>query len=74
MASSKILGRTPVAIVKQQPPDTPSAHQTSNDLVKLIRKLRWIGMHEQAEGLEKELEGRRVTAADCVLANSGETD
>jgi len=63
-----------VAIVEQRPPDTPSSHQTSNDLVKLMRKLRWIGMHDQAAGLEKELEGRRTTAADCVLANSGETD
>jgi len=31
-------------------------------------------MDDQAEGLQKELEQRRATAADCVIATSGETD
>lgn len=58
---------------EQQPADTLVTHQASNDLVKLIRKLRWMGMDDQAEGLQKELEQRRATD-DCVLATSGETD
>jgi hypothetical protein len=73
--NQKYLGERPVALPReQQPPDTSTAHQASNDLVKLIRKLRWIGMDDQAEGLQKELEQRRATTADCVLATSGETD
>jgi hypothetical protein len=59
---------------EQQPPDTPVTHQASNDLVKLIRKLRWMGMDDQAEGLQKELEQCRAATDDCVLATSGETD
>jgi hypothetical protein len=33
--------------------ETPNA---SSDIVKLIRKLRWIGLDEKAELLETELE------------------
>jgi hypothetical protein len=73
--NQKYLGERPVAITReQQSPDTSVAHQASNDLVKLIRKLRWMGMDDQAEGLQKELEQRRAATADCVLASSGETD
>lgn len=45
----------------------------SNELVKLIRKLRWIGMEKEAEPLEAELTRRRA-AADSVLAMPRETD
>jgi hypothetical protein len=72
--NQKYLGERPMATTREQPPDMSVAHQTSNDLVKLIRKLRWIGMDDQAEGLQKELEQRRATTADCVIATSGETD
>jgi len=47
---------------------------TANELVKLIRKLRWIGLEEQAKGLQGELARRHATAADSVLAMQGETD
>ena len=46
----------------------------TNDLVKRIRKLRWMGMEEEAEGLQNELEQRHATAADSVLATTPETD
>ncbi len=46
----------------------------SNELIKRIRKLRWIGMEEEAQGLQKELERRRATAVDTVLATPRETD
>lgn len=59
---------------QQQPPDTSTVHRASNELVKLIRKLRWIGMEEEAHGLQKELTRRRATAADSVLATPSETD
>lgn len=58
----------------QQTPENAVAHKASNELVKLIRKLRWMGMEEEAQGLQKELEQRRAKAADSVLATPGETD
>ena len=59
---------------KQQPSDISARQRASNELVKLIRKLRWLGMEEEAQGLQKELERRRATAADSVLATAAETD
>jgi hypothetical protein len=59
--------------VKQQAPEQSPAH-TTNELVKLIRKLRWMGMDDEARGLQNELEQRRATAADSVLATPHETD
>jgi hypothetical protein len=59
---------------KQQPSDTSAGQRASDELVKLIRKLRWLGMEEEAQGLQKELERRRATAADSVLATAAETD
>ena len=53
--------------------DAAAAERGSNELVKLIRKLRWIGMEKEAEPLEAELTRRR-TAADSVLAMPRETD
>src|SRR6516225_573197 len=37
---------------------TPAA---SSERVKLIRKLRWVGLEEKAEQLEKELEQQPAT-------------
>jgi hypothetical protein len=44
----------------------------SGDIVKLIRKLRWAGLEERAELLEKELEQHAVT--DTVVSMQNETD
>jgi hypothetical protein len=44
----------------------------SGEMVKLIRKLRWVGLEEKAEHLEKELEQQPAT--DSVLATQCETD
>ena len=44
----------------------------SSEIVKLIRKLRWVGLEEKAEQLEKELEGHGVT--DTVVSVQSETD
>jgi len=59
---------------EQQPPDTSARQRASNELVKLIRKLRWMGMEDEAQGLQKELEQRHATPADSVLATAAETD
>jgi hypothetical protein len=44
----------------------------SSEIVMLIRKLRWVGLEEKAEQLEKELEQRAVT--DTVVSIQNETD
>ena len=51
---------------------TAKARAVSNDLVKQIRKLRWIGMDSEAEVLQITL--RHLQAADIVLGTPLETD
>ena len=55
-------------------PAEASAKQTPHELAKLISKLRWIGMEEEAERLLGELAQRRTAAEDHVFATTGETD
>ena len=45
----------------------------TNDLVKRIRKLRWMGMEEEAKRLQAELM-RRSAERDSVIATPRETD
>lgn len=59
---------------KQKPPDDLAEPRTSDELVKLIRKLRWMGMEEEAERAQDELSVRRVVAADSVVASPRDTD
>jgi hypothetical protein len=56
---------------RQKPPDI-SPSQRANELIKLIRKLRWMGMEEEAERAETALGG--VSPADIVLATPSDTD
>jgi hypothetical protein len=44
----------------------------SSEIVKLVRKLRWVGLEEKGKQLEKELE--QLPATDTVLAIQSETD
>ena len=46
--------------------------RVTQELVKRIRKLRWIGMEEEAERLQAALSGR--TSADSVLVLPMDTD
>ena len=48
------------------------APTSSSEIVKLIRKLRWVGLEEKAERLEKELEPHAV--ADTVVSIQNDTD
>jgi hypothetical protein len=59
---------------QEKPPKTLTAHRASNELIRRIRKLRWMGLEEEAAGLQKELGRRRPTDADSVLATPGDTD
>ena len=59
----------------QKPHDGLAEQKSSNELVKLIRKLRWIGSEKEAERVEDELTLRRVAGeSDSVVAASRETD
>lgn len=53
--------------------ETPAEHAGSSEIIKLIRKLRWVGLEERAEQLEKELEQQSVTeiVVSILLAKSG---
>jgi hypothetical protein len=59
----------------QQPThnDPLEAESWANDLVKRIRKLRWMGMEEEAERLQAELTEKCATT-DSVIATPRETD
>jgi hypothetical protein len=59
---------------QHKPPDGFREQRTANELVKLIRKLRWMGLEREAEKVENQLILRRVLAADSVIAASHETD
>ncbi len=61
---------TNLAFEKQA--SAPTDEKVSNDLVKQIRKLRWIGMDGEAESLQIAL--RHIQAADVVLGTAAETD
>ena len=59
---------------QQKLPDGLGEQRTANELVKLIRKLRWMGLEREAEKMENQLILRKVQAADSVIAASRETD
>lgn len=61
---------TNLAFEKQ--PRAPTDETVANDLVKQIRKLRWIGMEGEAEFLQITL--HHLRAADVVLGTAAETD
>jgi hypothetical protein len=56
----------------EQQPSVSTDQKVSNGLVKNIRKLRWIGMDDEAEVLQITL--RHIQAADLVLGTAAETD
>ena len=58
---------------QQKPPDL-SARQHANKLIRLIRKLRWMGMEEGVEKAQTELAQCGVQPTDSVLVASRETD
>jgi hypothetical protein len=53
-------------------PDISVEQRTSNELVKLIRKLRWIGM--EAESRQMQVVLQRVYPAATLLSGPFDTD
>jgi hypothetical protein len=68
-------GRTPTEMSREHlnAPDL-SAQQQANELIRLIRKLRWMGMEEEAERVHAELAQCGAQPADSVVAAPHETD
>lgn len=62
------------SLEQQTPPTAPESPDASNEIVKLIRKLRWVGMEEEADKLLKALPRPHGAAADSVLATPRDTD
>jgi len=63
----------PMTLQHPKHEDTVEPESRADDLVKRIRKLRWMGMEREAEELQTELT-RRSAAADSVIATPRETD
>jgi hypothetical protein len=63
----------PMTLQQPKHENSAEAETMADDLVKRIRKLRWMGMEHEAEELQAELT-RRCAAADSVIATPRETD
>jgi hypothetical protein len=63
----------PMTLKQPKHDDTIEGESRANDLVKRIRKLRWMGLEEEAERLQQELT-RRCVESDSVIATPRETD
>jgi hypothetical protein len=72
--TTKRRGRIAMPMSLERPKhDAMEDKSWANDLVKRIRKLRWMGLEEEAERLQQELT-RRCADADSVIATPRETD
>ena len=59
---------------ERHPSSDLAARQQANSLIRLIRKLRWMGMEEEAERVQRELAKCGAQPTDSVLVASRETD
>jgi hypothetical protein len=60
--------------IEQEAPESSPSETTSSALLKLVHKLRWAGMDEEAERLLKDFKRKRVAAHNSVLATPNDTD
>ena len=65
-----------MGILRSNPksPDASVEQRASNDLIRLICKLRWMGTDDEAKRVQTELKQRDVPAEDRVLAGPRDTD
>jgi hypothetical protein len=59
---------------EQTPPNVSSEQRKSSELVKLICKLRWMGMEDEAKRVQTQLALSGVPPSDSVVATTRETD
>jgi hypothetical protein len=75
LPSTKTVGETSMDLpLERKTPDLPATETTSSELIKLVHKLRWAGMEEEAERLLKKWEHRQLAADESVVATPTETD
>jgi hypothetical protein len=55
-------------------PDVSDDQRASNALIKLIQRLRWVGMDDEAERVKMTLAACDVRPADSVIPGPGDTD
>ena len=56
----------------QMPPEVSTPKRASNDMIKRIRKLRWMGMEDEAREVQEAM--RSNASRDVVLAGPRDTD
>ena len=61
-------------VEQKQTMQSSIARRGTDELIKLIRKLRWMGREDEEARLQTELRRQRSTAADSVLAAPCDTD
>ena len=54
--------------------NAPTANFIASNLTVRIRKLRWMGMDDEAKALERELKSAPAIETDSVLATPRNTD
>ncbi len=59
---------------QQECPDVSTEQRRSSELVKRIRKLRWMGLEGEARRMQVQLALCGGAGADSVLAAPPETD
>jgi hypothetical protein len=65
-------GEMPMPSTRRELLEVSSEQQTASQLVKRIRKLRWMGMEDEAKRLQSALD--RIEHEECVLAAPRDTD
>ena len=61
-------------LLKGNVPDVLPEQKTAAELIKRIRKLRWIGMEDEADRVRIELASFGIAPDDSVIAVPRETD
>lgn len=54
--------------------DVGVEQRTPNELIHLIRKLRWVGMEDEAKVMEAQLAACRDRPGDNVISGPRDTD
>jgi hypothetical protein len=70
----RLLGRTLMKTIGIDVLNASTTNFIANDLTVRIRKLRWMGMEDEAKALEQELKASPATEIDSVLAAPRNTD
>ncbi len=60
--------------LERKAPDRPVVERTSKELLRLVHKVRWAGMEEEAERLLKKLKHGESSTRESTVATPTETD